>query len=144
MVTNGKAKRFRASKISEAIINSVCEKMRAANCFDPACWASGISPRTGYYWLKHGEEDDETDTESLFRDFYYAVREAEAQAEIDDIRDIRNGCDNWQSKAWIRERRTRERWGRVDKHEITGEGGKEIVFRVVYDNTGSNNTSPES
>ena len=141
MVTNGKEKRKRASKISETIIASVVEKMRGGNYFDPSCQASGITNRTGYTWLKQGEQDDENNIDSLFVDFWRGVREAEAQAEIEDIRDIRNGCDNWQSKAWIRERRSRERWGRVDKHEVVGEGGGPVLIKEVEVRLSGNSNS---
>jgi hypothetical protein len=141
MVTNGK-KRGRPFLISESIIASVVEKVRAGNYFQISVAASGVSIKTGSNWRKQGEQDDEANVDSLFREFFLSIEEAEAEAEVDDIRDIRNGCENWQSKAWIRERRSRERWGRVDKFIGDGKNG-EILLRVVYDNEGINNTSPQ-
>ncbi|MCJ7791875.1 MAG: hypothetical protein MUP49_05665 [Dehalococcoidia bacterium] len=135
MVTNGKLKRGRPSIISEAIVASIVEKMRAGNYFESSVCASGVSAKTGFNWMNQGEKDDEANIDSLHRELYLSIKQAEAEAEIDDIRDIRNGCDNWQSKAWIRERRSRERWGRVDKHEVSG------VLEVLVKWDGNNNPS---
>ena len=34
---------------------------------------------------------------------------------------------NWQASAWRLERKFRDRWGRVDRHELTGKDGEAIT-----------------
>ena len=140
MVTNGKHPGGRPSILTQELINRICEKVRAGNYFTTSASACGITVRSINLWMVKGEKDDEAGLDTPHRELFLSITEADATAEIEDIRDIRNGCDNWQSKAWIRERRSRERWGRVDKHEVTGEGGKEIILKVVYDSPATNNT----
>ena len=98
----------RPSKLTLELQNQICSYLKADNYFETTCWAVGITPKTGYNWLHRGEKEKA----GRYHDFYVMVMRAEAEAEIVDIAFIKQGSLNWQSRAWIRERRSRQRWGR--------------------------------
>jgi transposase len=131
-----KSKGGRPSKLTPELQDAICKYLKADNYFSTTCWAVGITPVTGYAWLKKGEKEKA----GKYRDFYEAVMRAEAEAEILDIACIKQGALNWQSKAWIRERRSRERWGR-QQVEVIGPNGApvktDIVVHVVSENARS-------
>ncbi len=68
----------------------------------------GITRMTWWNWEQRGEQEPD----SIFGEFVYTVKRAQAAAEILLLRQIRLGGEGWQSKAWISERRFQERWGR--------------------------------
>jgi hypothetical protein len=121
-------KRGRKTKLTPELQERIHSFILASNYFETACWAAGITPRTGYAWLNLGEnaiteiEDGKRAPSDHPHYAYYLfammVRQAEAQAEIADIAFIKAGRDGWQSRAWIRERRSKERWSRRDYQEV--------------------------
>jgi hypothetical protein len=132
--------RGRPTKITSELIKKIVRLIKADNYFDVACRACGITRQTGYNWLERGkveaqriESGGTPVDEPLYVEFFYSVDQAEAQAECEDIRYIRSGYQDWQARAWIRERKCFERWGKKESHEITGKDGKpiETVTRVV-------------
>ncbi len=126
-------------KLTEAIIAEIREAMLNDCYFEVACRASGICKKTGYNWFNRGQTEVEriekgetpSEDEVLCLQFYIAMDQAEAQAEKEDIRYIRYGFKDWQGKAWIRERKNRERWGQRVEH--TGEGGGPVQLLVKWD-----------
>lgn len=129
------ADKGRKSKLTPELQAELLRYISADNFFETACWAVGITPKTGYNWLKRGERE----SSGIFREFYLAAKRAEALSEIADIAYIKAGKDNWQSRAWIRERKSWKRWGRKEKHEVTGEDGQPIPVQVK----GYVNVSPD-
>jgi hypothetical protein len=121
--------------LTPEVIAKIVEKVRAGNYLSTSVQACGISRKTCFNWLKRGNAEDDwieagnephEGHDAMCYAFMMAAEQAEALAEIEDIRDIRNGVENWQSKAWIRERRSRENWGRFEKHEVTGKDGEPL------------------
>jgi len=115
--------RGRKTKLTPELQEKLVQYILADNYFETACWGVGITPQTGYNWLNRGERE----SKGIYRAFYLAIKKAEAEAEIVDIAYIKAGKDSWQSRAWIRERRSRERWGRT-QIEITGKDGGPIYI----------------
>ncbi len=152
MVTKSKTEKRhcgRPTKINPEIIARITEYLREDNYFETSCCACGITKQTGYNWLERGEKENlrieageiPYESEALHLEFYYAVEQAQAMAEVEDIRYIRGGFPDWQSKAWIRERKNFERWGKKESHEITGKDGGPIQIKEVEVRL-SGNTSP--
>jgi len=116
----------RPSKLTPELQAKIRQYILADNYFNVACWGAGITPQTGYNWLDRGEKDyaayetDETGETPLtiYAEFWFSINQSEAQAEISDIAYIKTGNDNWQSRAWIRERRNKERWGKKEYQEV--------------------------
>jgi succinate dehydrogenase flavin-adding protein (antitoxin of CptAB toxin-antitoxin module) len=73
----------------------------------------GITRMTWWNWEQRGEREPDT----IFGEFLYTVKKAQAASEISMLRLIRTGWEGWQSKAWIMERRFPQRWGK--RAEIT-------------------------
>ncbi len=122
MATKKEKTAGRPTKLTLDLQNELIDLLKEDNYFETACWAVGITPKTGYNWLKRGEKDSEERRRSVYREFYDAVKRADAEAEITDIAYIKAGNPNWQARAWIRERRSRLRWGR-QQIELTGKDG---------------------
>lgn len=128
----------RPTKITAVIIAKITEYLMEDNYFEVACAACGITRQTGYNWLERGEKESQRidsgeipyESETLHLEFFYAVEKAQAMAEVEDIRYIRGGFPDWQAKAWIRERKNFERWGKKESHEVTGKDGKPIEVEV--------------
>ena len=93
----------------------------------------GISRSTFYRWLSRGEKE----CDGIYHEFYHAVLKAEAKAEIADIAYIKAGRENWQARAWIRERKNPDRWGRRERQDIrvSDAEGKPLVTRVEIVNS---------
>ncbi len=76
---------------------------------ETAAQLAGVVRKTLWNWEQRGEAGEEP-----YAEFFHAIKKAEAQAESDVIDGVRAGCEGWQSKAWIAERRWPSRWsGRV-------------------------------
>ncbi len=147
MVTNGNGKKNgngnnhagRPSKINPEIIAKILSWISEDSYFEVACRACGISRQTGYNWLERGKKEAERidageppyEADALYLYFYYRVDQAEAQCEVEDVRYIRGGFADWQSKAWIRERKNFDRWGRKETREVTGKDGKPLFVELL-------------
>ena len=73
----------------------------------------GIHRTTWWRWEQLGEQHPD----SIYGIFCNVTRAAIAGAEIDTIRAIRRGGNDWSARAWIAERRFPQRWGK--RVEIT-------------------------
>ena len=132
-------------KLTKEVQDAIVSYIQASNYFSPACWAAGITPQSGFNWLKKGEELEA----GIYHDFWVAVNKAEAEAEIADIAYIKLSRPGWQSRAWIRERRSKERWSTRTYQEIkvigkVGSGVEDMTDDELYDiikNRGSRGAS---
>jgi hypothetical protein len=76
---------------------------------ETAAQLAGVTYRTLRNWEERGDAG-----EAPYAEFFQLLKKAEAAAECDIIAGVRMGCEGWQSKAWIAERRWPSRWsGRV-------------------------------
>ncbi len=132
-----KTKRGRPSSLTREILLQIKEAILDDSYFEVACRAAGVTPKTGYNWRDRGEKEAERidkgevpyEDEALYLEFFLSIDQADAQAEQEDIRYIRYGFSDWQSKAWIRERKSRERWGRVEK--VVGDKDNPLVIQTT-------------
>ncbi len=97
----------RPRRISLRLIQEISKWLRQDASFEAACEACGVSHSTGYEWAKRGalefvdrergralrEEDD------LYAEFFRATRQAQGQAECEDLRHIRKSRANWQLRS---------------------------------------------
>ena len=111
---------------------------------ETAASAAGVSKQTLYNWLKRGADGEEP-----FDGFLDAVERAQGEADIRDLKTIRDAATGgvWQAAAWRLERRHPEKWGRR-RVEMTGaDGGPvsldvksltlvEIVSEIAHDGDG--------
>ena len=119
----------RRTKLTPDVQKRVVEAIRAGNYKEVAARYAGIGESTFYEWLKRGASH-----RVGYVEFAEAVKNAEAEAEVRDVALIEKAAmENWTAAAWRLERRYPDRWGRRERHEITGEDGKELVIKVVYE-----------
>ena len=109
----------RPTKVTQ-VQERVVQAMRAGNYAEAACRAAGIGESTFYRWMRRGERE----AEGPYRDFYDAVRRAEAEAEVHAVATVRKAMtESWQAAIAYLERRHPERWRRQQRTELTGRNG---------------------
>jgi len=127
----------RRIKLTGEAIGGICEYIKEGSTVAHACMASGISRRTYYYWIERGEQVEEkeaneeilTEEEGLFLQFIQAIRKAEAECQIKLVREISND-KNWQSKAWLLERRFPEDWARKDRMQLEQDKPMQHIIEI--------------
>lgn len=119
----------RPSKLTPEIQEKIVQAIRAGNYIETAAAYAGIDKTTLYDWLKRGARAKT----GKYREFSNAVEKALAEAEVRDVAIIAKAAEkHWQAAAWRLERKHWQRWGRKERHEVTGEGGGAVILRVVY------------
>jgi hypothetical protein len=73
--------------------------------------AFGIQSNVFRTWVQNGFEDITNGENTPYAKFVLSVDIADAQSEVLDVAEINNAIDGWQAKAWIRERKSFQRWG---------------------------------
>jgi hypothetical protein len=130
----------------------VLQAIRAGNTREATANYAGIGRTTLFRWLEQGEAS----TSGQYRDFWNAVKKAEADCEVRNVGIIQMACQGgqvlerktvtkadgavevsekysraeWTAAAWWLERRRPDDWGRKDRHEITGKGGEPLKLYV--------------
>lgn len=119
------------SKFSPDVAARVIQALRGGNYRNVAAAYAGIHYTTLRKWLIDAEKPD---APQELIDFANAVEKAEADAEVADLALIRRAAQDkdWRAAAWIRERRSPERWGRRDatKVEVSGPAGGPVQVDV--------------
>lgn len=113
----------------------------------------GLDRTTIRKWLRRGAIEDKrlrrnpkaepSEKEALFREFFLVYKKGLAEGLFHDLGVIKKasadqvGPDGqilrkgeWQAAAWRAERRFPDLWGRRDKHEHSGPGGKAIPITL--------------
>jgi len=104
----------RKLKLTPAMIKKIAAHVRIGNYAITACRACGIGETTYYRWLENGERENS----GIYREFWEAIKTAEAEAELMHVSNIsRAGIQegNWIPSMTILERKYPDRWGRKDK-----------------------------
>jgi hypothetical protein len=105
----------RPSKLTPALQQKVCDAVRVGNGFDVAAGFAGIDKTTFHRWMKRGARA----TRGLYRDFYLAVQKASSDAETRALAIVNKAApEDWRAAAWFLERKSPERWGRREHHEV--------------------------
>lgn len=96
---------------SDKLIRAVVAVIKLGSYPEVACRAFGIRSSIFKLWVQKGFEDVLSGTVTPYAKFVVAVDAADAQAEVLDIKAISRGIEGWQAKAWLRERKSFQRWG---------------------------------
>jgi transposase-like protein len=122
-----KRKPTRPSHLTPEVAAKIVKTVREGNYISTACIAAGISRRTFYNWIDAAEEGKPEHLE-----FFNALKQAEAEAEIDAVRDMKKGGKRFLPSATLLERRWRDRWGRSDRVATEGQRGPgPVAFTVT-------------
>lgn len=93
------------------LTRAICRTIALGNHAEVAARAFGIRPAMFKSWVLKGFEDIASGESTPYAIFVAAVDTADAQAEVQDIASIRQCIEGWQSLAWLRERKSFQRWG---------------------------------
>jgi len=122
------------AKIVLAIVGGNDNKVAAAH--------AGIGESTFYAWLDRGRKEvarlaassraKPRASETPFVEFLEAIQKAQADAETRNVALIAKAAQEgtWTAAAWWLERKYPERWGRKDRHEVTGKDGEPFSITV--------------
>jgi hypothetical protein len=119
----------RPDKLTPEVQAKIVNAMAAGNYAETSAQAAGIDPRTFYNWMARGEAEKA----GKYFQFFRAVKDADARAEVSDIAVIHMD-PSWQARAWVRERRHPAKWGRRDRMEVSGAGGE--PFKIIVEHVG--------
>lgn len=101
-------------------VAKLLQALRGGNFREVACEWAGIPERTFRAWMQEGEAGAPQSSV----DFCRQVMEAEKAAEIRNVAFVMKAAEEDPKHAeWWLERKHPERWGRKDRHELTGAGG---------------------
>lgn len=106
----------RPTSLTPEVQEAICKALRAGNYLEQAASAGGIHRDTLRSWMQRGATGEEP-----FAEFLGAVKEAEDKGERLLLRQVRAGVDNWQSRAWVLERRWPKRWAARVRQAVTEE-----------------------
>lgn len=84
------------------------DAVKIGNYAEVAARLAGIPPSTMWRWLEFGRDAKV----GQYRDFWEAVKEAEAFAENSAVGMVRRGGKDWVAQMTFLERRFRDRWAR--------------------------------
>ena len=138
----------RPTKCTPDLIAKISRYIRQGNYASVACQATGISERVYYDWLSYAERDDAAGVESIYLQFFHAIKNAEAAHETELASKISEHAlkkDDWLAGITFLERRYRERWGRPAPVTVIDQSQKQInITRVEVHEIGSGvERSPE-
>ena len=124
LVEGRQKKTGRKSKLTPAVQKNICDAIRQGVYDYVAAQAAGIGQRTFYRWMEEGEKA----TSSVKRQFWQAIKRAEAERETRLLEIINDHAPkSWQAAAWILERTAGERYVRPETRikEMEATAGKE-------------------
>lgn len=130
----------RPTKLTTETQERIVSALRAGNYQDTAAQYAGITRQTFYSWLERGRIERERisagekprKTETIYLDFVDAVETARADAEARTVALVMKAANEgtWQAAAWFLERSHPQRWGRLNRTEISGPQGGPIETTV--------------
>jgi len=118
---------IRPVQLSSPLQRKIIAFVRRGLPLECATLASGVSRRTARRWRLKGERA----RSGRYHELFAAAEEARAKAEADALRIIAAARrKQWQAAAWWLERAAPERWGRREKHEISGPDGAPLYMEA--------------
>ena len=104
---------MRPEKITEELIESVCNYIAGGSSFASSAWRAGISESTFYRWIEKGKQPD---AEEIYRIFYERVKKACEFSHEEALQLVRSAANidrNWRAAAWFLERRFPDLYGQT-------------------------------
>lgn len=128
-----KNKGGRSSKLTNSLMNRLVEAIAEGNYYEAACSYAGIHYATYRDWMVKGERDLQEGVESNYTELYEAVKKAEAEAEVNLVKQWKKHTPgDWKAIATFLERRYPDRWSRRHAVELTGKGGGPVELQRQY------------
>lgn len=133
-LTNINNKRPKPRKLNNGMITALSEAIAKGNYAVTACQLCGIPESTLYNWLSQAQKDTELGVESPYTCLMESLKKAEAQAEAELVRVVRETATKkkeWLPAITFLERRHPDRWGRRDKTTVDINENKNITITRV-------------
>jgi hypothetical protein len=122
----------RPSKLTPEVHAHIVKAIKIGNYAQVAARSAGIGETTFYRWLEQGEAEEA----GIYRDFWEAVKEAEAASEMTAVQHILNAMEgSWQAAMTYLERRYSDRWKRRDRQEISNTPNEPYKVLVGVDDS---------
>jgi hypothetical protein len=117
----------RPGKLTTEVREKICAAVSAGSYIRAACNYAGIDRRTFSYWLARGKKA----RKGIYRDFYLAVRKAEADCEVATVAAWKRSMpENPGEYRHFLARRYPARWSERGRLELTGKGGGPVRSQV--------------
>ena len=127
----------RPTKLTPDIHRAIVTALEAGNYQDDSASYAGVSPAAFYNWMARGRVERERlesgqkprKSETPFLVFVDAVESARAKAAVRHVANIAKAANDgvWQASAWYLERSYPQKWGRLNRTEISGPDGGPIA-----------------
>jgi transposase-like protein len=132
----------RPDKLTPKMKEDLLKMIVTGNYIETAAAFVGIAQQTLREWIRRGEREahrliSDPDampikSEEKYLDITQAIKQAQAESEVRDVVLIgRAAQDQWQAAAWRLERRYPDRWGKKERHELTGANGGPVQFEEI-------------
>jgi transposase len=123
------------TKLTPERQRAIIDALRAGCYKATAAEYAGIGVSTLHRWLETGEADDESGRQSDYRDFWEAVKKADAEFQMRALLQIDQAArdGSWQAAAWRLERKYPQLWGRkqrVEEESAKAETQRTTVYLV--------------
>jgi hypothetical protein len=110
----------------------ILQALRVGNFRTTAARYAGVSDSVFYEWIGQGREDRASGIRSDYADFVDAVERAEATAEATLVANVMAAAPKApQAALQMLSMRFRDRWGAVQKVEVSGPGGGPVAISPV-------------
>lgn len=121
-----------ALKLTAARSKAICAAVRCGASRAVAAEAAGVSKSSLQNWLVKGEAANASAT---YKTFAEDLRAAEAGREVEALQNIcRAAGEDWRADAWwLQHGPARERYARVDHHQISGPDGEPLDLDGGWD-----------
>jgi hypothetical protein len=131
--------------ISRQRIQCIAKKIRGGNYAHIAAQLCGISKSSYWAWLERGEEElnrileveqstgkaeKPRETELLYLEFLEEIHLSDAHIEDYAVKNVKNGLRDPDIAMKFLGLRFKERWSRLQQHELSGAGGGPIIHEV--------------
>ena len=132
----------RPTKLTPEVQTTICKTIAAGNYLVTACRAARIDDVTMRSWIERGQAELDAGTPGIFSGFLAAVKEAEAQAEIQLVADVKIHTNrNVVAPLALLDRRFRERWGQTPANSQGGGNTYNInIEKAIIDAAGKFDT----
>jgi transposase len=101
-------------KVIDRIVESIKEGCSNKNAIARA----GCSESTFYLWTNRGRDDQSNGVASIHAELVARMDEADAERERFLVQSIVQD-NGWKSKAWLLERLYPDRWGTIERRDVT-------------------------
>ena len=117
----------RHSKLTPEVEERIVSSIKSGNFRNTAAKWAGIDERTLRRWMRAGSKS----RKGPFKDFVRRVLEAEKAAEMRCVALVMKAASGDAKHAeWWLERKYPQRWGRKERHEVTGKNGGALLHQA--------------